>query len=66
MRSDLAVVVAVIAVRVVAVTFDDVIDVIAVHDRPVTALRAVDVLRIVTFADVIAVLRAHASMYGPG
>ena len=44
---------------------DDVVDVTVVLYRVVAALGAVDVLRIVTLANVIAILRAHASLYGP-
>jgi hypothetical protein len=60
------VIVAVRAVDMMAMTIDDVIDVPVVFDRVVPALRAVDVLRVVTFAIVTAVVRAHASFYGPG
>ena len=56
-------VVAVIAVNVVAVAVHDVVDVVVVLHRLMTALRAVDVLRIVTFADMVA--GAHALSYGP-
>jgi len=59
------VIVAVRAVDVMAMTVDDVVDVAVVLDRVVAALRAVDVLRIVTFAIVTAVVRAHVSFYGP-
>lgn len=58
-------IVAVPVVSVMPVVVDDVIDVIVVLHRVVAAARAVDVLRIVTFANVIAVFRAHASLYGP-
>ena len=58
-------IVAVRAVDVMAMTVDDVVDVAVVLDRVVAALRAVDVLRIVTFAIVTAVVRAHVSFYGP-
>lgn len=64
-RSDLAVIVAVRVVDVMAMTIDDVIDVTVVLDRLVTALRPVDVLRVVTFAIVTAVRGAHVSFYGP-
>ncbi len=46
--------VAVAIVDVMAMAFDDVVDVIAVLHRVVTALRTVDVLRVVTFANMIA------------
>jgi len=59
------VIVAVRAVDVMAVTLDDVVDVPVVLHRDVSAVRTVDVLRIVTLANVIAILRAHASLYGP-
>jgi hypothetical protein len=60
------VVVAVIDVAVMAVTFDDVVDVTVVLDGLVTALRTMDVLRIVTFANVgNAGCGAHAHSYGP-
>jgi hypothetical protein len=59
------VIVAVAGVNVMTMAVDDVIDVTVVFDRLVPALRTVDVLRIVTLANVIAVLRAHASLYGP-
>jgi len=59
------VIVAVRAVDVMAMTFHDVVEVTVVFDRVVAALRTVDVLRIVTLANVIAVLRAHDSFYGP-
>jgi hypothetical protein len=49
-----------------AMTVDDVVDVVVVLDRLVTTFRAVDVLRIVTFADVIAGGGAHVGIYGPG
>ncbi len=58
-------IVAVRAVNVMAVAVHDVVDVIVVLHRVVAAARAVDVLRIVTLANVIAVLRAHVSLYGP-
>ena len=58
-------IVAVRAVDVMAMTIDDVIDVPVVLHRRVAAVGAVDVLRIVTLANVIAVLRAHVSLYGP-
>jgi hypothetical protein len=48
------VIVAVAFVNVVAVTLDDVVDVIAVLHGRVAALRTVDVLRIVTFANMTA------------
>ncbi len=51
---ELAVIVAVAVVDVMAMAFDDVVDVVAMLHRFVTALRAVDVLRIVTFANMIA------------
>jgi hypothetical protein len=59
------VIVAVPGVDVMAMAVDDVVDVAVVLERLVPALRTVDVLRIVTLANVIAVLRAHASLYGP-
>jgi len=59
------VIVAVRAVDVMAVTIDDVVDVTVVLHRVVAAAQTVDVLRIVTFAIVTAVVRAHASFYGP-
>lgn len=58
-------IVAVPVVNVVAMPVDDVVDVTVVLDRVVAAARAVDVLRIVTLANVIAILRAHVSLYGP-
>ena len=64
-RSDLAVIVAVRAVDVVAMTVDDVVDVAVVLHGVVAAARTVRVLRIVTFAIVTAVVRAHVSLYGP-
>jgi len=48
------VIVAVRAVDVMAVTIDDVVDVTVVLHRVVAAARTVDVLRIVTFANMIA------------
>ena len=47
-------IVAVTFVGVMTVAFDDVVDVIVVLHRNVSALRAVDVLRIVTFANMTA------------
>jgi hypothetical protein len=60
------VIVAVTGVDVVAMAVDDVVDVTVVLHRVVPTFRTVDVLRIVTLANVIAVLRAHVSFYGPG
>lgn len=59
-------IVAVILVDVVAVPVDDVVDVIAVLHGLVAALRTVDVLRIVTLANVTAGGVAHTLFYGPG
>ncbi len=47
-------IVAVTFVDVMTMTLDDVVDVVAVLHRGVTALRTVDVLRIVTFANMTA------------
>ena len=58
-------IVAVRVVDVMAMTIHDVVGVTVVLDRFVAALRAVRVLRVVTFANVIAVLGAHVSLYGP-
>jgi hypothetical protein len=60
------VIVAVILMDVMAMTFDDVVDVVAVLHRLVPTFRAVDVLGIVTLTDVVAVGEAHVSLYGPG
>ena len=59
-------IVAVRAVGVVTMTVDDVVDVVFVLHRFVAARRAVDVLGIVTFADMGgAGFGAHALSYGP-
>ena len=58
-------IVAMRAVNVMAVTFDDVVDVPVVLHGLVSAARTMNVLRIVTLTNMIAVLRAHASFYGP-
>jgi hypothetical protein len=61
------VVVAVAFVDVVAMAVDHVVDVTVVLHGGVTAARTVDVLRIVTFANMgDAGLGAHAYSYGPG
>jgi hypothetical protein len=53
-----------IAVNVVAMIVDDVVDVIVVLHRAVAAIFAVDVLRIVTFANMGGAGSVHASSYG--
>ena len=58
-------IVAVRAVDVMAVSIDDVVDVPVVLNGLVPAARTVNVLRVVTLTNVVAVLRAHASFYGP-
>lgn len=47
-------IVAVTVVDVMTMTLDDVVDVIAVLHRRVTALRTVDVIRVVTLANMTA------------
>ena len=59
-------IVAVTFVDVVAVTVDDVVDVVVVLDRFMTTFRAMNVLGIVTFTDVVAGGGAHVPFYGPG
>ena len=59
-------IVAVRAVDVMAMAVDDVVDVTVVLHRVVPAARAVDVLRIVTLANVTAGGVAHTLLYGPG
>ena len=60
-------IVAVVAVGMMTMAVDDVVDVAVVLDGFVAAARTVDVLRIVTFANVgNAGFRAHAHSYGPG
>jgi len=60
------VIVAVRAVGVMTVAVDDVVDVIFVLHRFVAARRAVDVLGVVTFANMGgAGFGAHALSYGP-
>ncbi len=53
-----------VAVGVMAMAFDDVVDVILVLDRGMTAARTMDVLLIVTFANVGGAGSAHVSSYG--
>src|SRR5262245_25431466 len=57
--SGFAVIVAVALVNVVAMTVDDVIDVVVVLHRAMTAARTVGVLRIVTFTDMLTGGGAH-------
>ncbi len=59
-------IVAVTLMDVVAVPVDDVVDVVTVLHRRVSAFRTVDVLRIVTLANVTAGGVAHTLFYGPG
>ena len=59
-------IVAMTGVRVMTMTFDHVVDVVAVLHGLVAAGRAVDVLRIMTFANMgNAGFRAHALSYEP-
>jgi hypothetical protein len=60
------VIVAVTFVDVMAMAVDDVVDVVLVLDRFVPTFRAMNVLGIVTFTDVVAGGGAHVSFYGPG
>src|SRR5450631_3459248 len=61
-----AVIVAVAVVHVVQVAVDDVVDVVLVADGLVAAIRRVNVARLVTLANVNAVLvGAHGCSYAP-